>query len=501
MYNNPFRKLTTDMSLLTEITKVMDRNDTERQATAIVNEVFGVYSKKALISEDRPIYDMAVQETLEVLNLTEEAPPGDKYERMVHHVKDTCKGDKEECTKIAYATAWKSYNKTHKSKMNEDRVEMGDWEGSRPDRKADKGSKYKEGSEEDEKQDKAAVKQINRVHCKENDTITYGELQVTNIDELSHDMMKKYVKKARQSSTKKWGDSYPLRYPFNADSSSKDKGPEDSEERSKLRQKLMDKSNSREKYIGKAKTKLGVDPKDWRQKIVEREEEAKPVSNLAKKLKKIHDKRIDEISDFGKAYQAARSQGQSNFTMNGKSYNTTMKGETGDQYKATMAKNAASAASSSGNAGVKPSPGLQNSDQNNVMGKSQPKTNIPTPPVKPAMSAAPPTGGVQAPQNPDAGNVAKGSQFNNPASQQPVPTPPVRPTSLGTPTPAMNPGSPAAPSNAGDSEQMSKPKTTPKIPQVQEAAILRPKPQPVGQLSEALKTLGNVNPTPVTYKI
>lgn len=42
---------------------------------------------------------------------SEEAPPGAKYERMVHHIKGAHPSKKQK--EIAYATAWKRYNQAH----------------------------------------------------------------------------------------------------------------------------------------------------------------------------------------------------------------------------------------------------------------------------------------------------------------------------------------------------------------------------------------------------
>lgn len=46
----------------------------------------------------------------EEVELLEKAPPGSKYERMVKHIKASLKGDPR-ALEIAYATAWKQYNK------------------------------------------------------------------------------------------------------------------------------------------------------------------------------------------------------------------------------------------------------------------------------------------------------------------------------------------------------------------------------------------------------
>lgn len=46
----------------------------------------------------------------EEFELLEKAPPGAKYERMVKHIKQSLKGDPR-ALEIAYATAWKQYNK------------------------------------------------------------------------------------------------------------------------------------------------------------------------------------------------------------------------------------------------------------------------------------------------------------------------------------------------------------------------------------------------------
>lgn len=46
----------------------------------------------------------------EEVELMEKAPPGAKYERMVKHIKKSLKG-KPRATEIAFATAWKQYNK------------------------------------------------------------------------------------------------------------------------------------------------------------------------------------------------------------------------------------------------------------------------------------------------------------------------------------------------------------------------------------------------------
>ena len=52
----------------------------------------------------------------EKMEIQEKAPPGAKYERMVKHIKKSFAKngltDKEKA--IAYATTWKSYNKTQK---------------------------------------------------------------------------------------------------------------------------------------------------------------------------------------------------------------------------------------------------------------------------------------------------------------------------------------------------------------------------------------------------
>lgn len=61
--------------------------------------------------------------TGEEYNIQEVAPPGSKFERMVKHIKSGYRG-KGGLTKkekgIAYATAWKSYNKTHKEEFEID---------------------------------------------------------------------------------------------------------------------------------------------------------------------------------------------------------------------------------------------------------------------------------------------------------------------------------------------------------------------------------------------
>jgi len=49
----------------------------------------------------------------------EETPPGDKYERMVKHIKKGYKKDgklTDQEKSIAYATAWKLYNQSKKKK-------------------------------------------------------------------------------------------------------------------------------------------------------------------------------------------------------------------------------------------------------------------------------------------------------------------------------------------------------------------------------------------------
>ena len=58
------------------------------------------YIKPAMVRKDGGVVK---EETLD-----EVAPPGDKYERMVKHIKKNYPKDKEG---IAYATAWKHKNK------------------------------------------------------------------------------------------------------------------------------------------------------------------------------------------------------------------------------------------------------------------------------------------------------------------------------------------------------------------------------------------------------
>jgi hypothetical protein len=57
----------------------------------------------------------------EEMEIQEKAPPGAKYERMVKHIKKSLAKngltDKEKA--IAYATTWKSYNKTHKEEVEQ----------------------------------------------------------------------------------------------------------------------------------------------------------------------------------------------------------------------------------------------------------------------------------------------------------------------------------------------------------------------------------------------
>jgi hypothetical protein len=60
-----------------------------------------------------------VKEEIGVIELDEKAPPGEKYERMVKHIKKGySKGGVSEKEKsIAYATAWKEKNKMKKEEV------------------------------------------------------------------------------------------------------------------------------------------------------------------------------------------------------------------------------------------------------------------------------------------------------------------------------------------------------------------------------------------------
>jgi hypothetical protein len=63
--------------------------------------------------------DKCVKEEIGVIELDEKAPPGEKYERMVKHIKKGySKGGVSEKEKsIAYATAWKEKNKMKKEEV------------------------------------------------------------------------------------------------------------------------------------------------------------------------------------------------------------------------------------------------------------------------------------------------------------------------------------------------------------------------------------------------
>ena len=70
----------------------------------------------------------------EKMEIQEKAPPGAKYERMVKHIKKSFAKngltDKEKA--IAYATTWKSYNKTHKEEFEiEEGMSMKDFKANR----------------------------------------------------------------------------------------------------------------------------------------------------------------------------------------------------------------------------------------------------------------------------------------------------------------------------------------------------------------------------------
>ncbi len=68
--------------------------------------------------------DKCVKEDIGTIELDEKAPPGDKYERMVKHIKKGySKGGVSEKEKsIAYATAWKSKNKATKEEFEVEEV-------------------------------------------------------------------------------------------------------------------------------------------------------------------------------------------------------------------------------------------------------------------------------------------------------------------------------------------------------------------------------------------
>ena len=61
-----------------------------------------------------------IQKHLDMTELSEVAPPTKKHERMVKHIKKSYKGDgklTDDEKSIAYATAWKDYNKDKVSEV------------------------------------------------------------------------------------------------------------------------------------------------------------------------------------------------------------------------------------------------------------------------------------------------------------------------------------------------------------------------------------------------
>lgn len=107
--------------LASSVQKVMQENALRRQLEQKLNEELGVASKKALPHELHADYDDVLTENIETA-LTEKAPPGKKYERMVKHIKKEYAKDgvltgKEKA--IAYATAWKAKNKVDEQTRKE----------------------------------------------------------------------------------------------------------------------------------------------------------------------------------------------------------------------------------------------------------------------------------------------------------------------------------------------------------------------------------------------
>ena len=113
-------------SLVDAVKNIMEQNEREREALKIVNEAFGVHSKKAVPHELHGKYDAMLEEAKKCMyeedddkqkqkreKLEEKAPPGKKYERMVNRIKEgySKKGGLTKKEKgIAYATAWKEKN-------------------------------------------------------------------------------------------------------------------------------------------------------------------------------------------------------------------------------------------------------------------------------------------------------------------------------------------------------------------------------------------------------
>lgn len=79
---------------------------------------------------------------------------------------------------------------TYKQMISEKKVEMKDWEGSKPDKDLDKASGEKEGTEADEKEDKEAVDCLNKIEKKNKKKVDESE----QLSEISKKTLGQYVK-------------------------------------------------------------------------------------------------------------------------------------------------------------------------------------------------------------------------------------------------------------------------------------------------------------------